>query len=118
MSEGVKEQILRDFLVEKKLKSSERSEVWLVRCKADGRRRIYRWFFGESAVYEKLMGLSSPYLPVIEVVEQEGDTVHVLEEFIQGEICSYDAILDSRCEPLFESMTVWPPVMEDRKSVV
>ena len=88
MSEGVKEQILRDFLVEKKLKSSERSEVWLVRCKADGRRRIYRWFFGESAVYEKLMGLSSPYLPVIEVVEQEGDTVHVLEEFIQGDTLS------------------------------
>ena len=36
----------------------------------------------------------------------------VMEEFIQGEICSYDAILDSKCEPLFESMTVWPPVMD------
>ena len=37
---------------------------------------------------------------------------YVMEEFIQGEICSYDAILNSRCEPLFESMTVWPPVMD------
>ena len=37
---------------------------------------------------------------------------YVMEEFITGEICSYDAILDSRCEPLFESMTVWPPVMD------
>ena len=37
---------------------------------------------------------------------------YVMEEFIQGEICSYDAILDSNCEPLFESMTVWPPVMD------
>ena len=37
---------------------------------------------------------------------------YVMEEFIQGEICSYDAILDSRCEPVFESMTVWPPVMD------
>ena len=37
---------------------------------------------------------------------------YVMEEFIQGQICSYDAILDSRCEPLFESMTVWPPVMD------
>ena len=37
---------------------------------------------------------------------------YVMEEFIQGEICSYDAILDSRCEPLFESMTVWLPVMD------
>ena len=37
---------------------------------------------------------------------------YVMEEFIEGEICSYDAILDSRCEPLFESMTLWPPVMD------
>ena len=37
---------------------------------------------------------------------------YVMEEFIEGEICSYDAILDSRCEPLVESMTVWPPVMD------
>lgn len=37
---------------------------------------------------------------------------YVMEEFIEGDICSYDAILNSRCEPLFESMTVWPPVMD------
>ena len=37
---------------------------------------------------------------------------YVMEEFIEGIICSYDAILDSQCEPLFESMTVWPPVMD------
>ena len=37
---------------------------------------------------------------------------YVMEEFIQGDICSYDAIVDSRCEPVFESMTVWPPVMD------
>ncbi len=37
---------------------------------------------------------------------------YVMEEFIEGDICSYDAILDSRCQPLFESMTVWPPVMD------
>ena len=37
---------------------------------------------------------------------------YVMEEFIQGEICSYDAITNSKCEPLFESMTVWPPVMD------
>ena len=40
------------------------------------------------------------------------DAPYVMEEFIEGVICSYDAILDSRCEPLFESMTVWPPVMD------
>lgn len=38
---------------------------------------------------------------------------YVMEEFIEGDICSYDAIVDSRCEPLFESMTVWPPSIMD-----
>ena len=37
---------------------------------------------------------------------------YVMEEFIAGEIYSYDAILNSGCDPLFESMTVWPPVMD------
>ena len=37
---------------------------------------------------------------------------YVMEEFIEGDICSYDAIFNSCCEPLFENMTVWPPVMD------
>ena len=44
--------------------------------------------------------------------DQKPAVPYVMEEFIQGDICSYDAILDSHCEPLFESMTVWPPVMD------
>ena len=38
---------------------------------------------------------------------------YVMEEFIEGDIVSYDAITDSRCDPLFESMTVWPPSVMD-----
>ncbi len=38
---------------------------------------------------------------------------YVLEEFITGEICSYDAVIDSHGDPLFESMTVWPPSIMD-----
>ena len=38
---------------------------------------------------------------------------HVMEEFITGDICSYDAILNSKSEPIFESMTVWPPSIMD-----
>lgn len=38
---------------------------------------------------------------------------YVIEEFITGEICSYDAIIDSHSKPLFESMTVWPPSIMD-----
>ena len=38
---------------------------------------------------------------------------YVVEEFITGEICSYDAIVDAKGNPLFESMTVWPPSIMD-----
>lgn len=38
---------------------------------------------------------------------------YVIEEFVTGDICSYDAIVDSHGEPLFESMTVWPPSIMD-----
>lgn len=38
---------------------------------------------------------------------------YVCEEFITGDICSYDAITDADANPLFESMTVWPPSIAD-----
>ncbi len=38
---------------------------------------------------------------------------YVMEEFITGDICSYDAILDAESNPLLESMTVWPPSVMD-----
>ena len=38
---------------------------------------------------------------------------YVIEEFITGDICSYDAIIDSEGNPLFESMTAWPPSIMD-----
>lgn len=38
---------------------------------------------------------------------------YVVEEFITGEICSYDAVIGPSSEPLFESMTVWPPSIMD-----
>ena len=38
---------------------------------------------------------------------------YVVEEFITGEICSYDAIINAEGDPLFESMTVWPPSIMD-----
>ncbi len=38
---------------------------------------------------------------------------YVIEEFITGDICSYDAIVNSHGQPLFESMTVWPPSIMD-----
>ena len=38
---------------------------------------------------------------------------YVMEEFVTGDICSYDAILDADGNPLLESMTVWPPSVMD-----
>lgn len=41
------------------------------------------------------------------------ETAYVMEEFIEGDICSYDAVINSECEPVFESMTAWPPSIMD-----
>lgn len=46
-------------------------------------------------------------------LDGRGDVPYVLEEFVTGDIVSYDAILDSRCEPLFENMEEFPPSMEE-----
>ena len=39
--------------------------------------------------------------------------LYVMEDFIVGDIYSYDAITDSNGDPLFESMTAWPPSIAD-----
>lgn len=41
----------------------------------------------------------------------EGD--YVMEEFLTGDIYSYDAILDAAGEPVFEAATRWPPSIMD-----
>ena len=38
---------------------------------------------------------------------------YVMEEFVTGDIYSYDAIVDSKGKPLFESATKFPPSMAD-----
>lgn len=38
---------------------------------------------------------------------------YVFEEYIYAPICSYDAIIGQSGNPLFESMTVWPPSIAD-----
>ena len=37
---------------------------------------------------------------------------YVMEQFLSGDICTYDAVIDSACEPLFESMCTYPPVID------
>lgn len=43
----------------------------------------------------------------------ERDEPYVLEEYVTGDICSYDAILDSHGEPLFENQSEFPPSMAE-----
>lgn len=38
---------------------------------------------------------------------------YVIEEFVTGNICTYDAIINSKGEPLMESMCVCPPSIAD-----
>ncbi len=38
---------------------------------------------------------------------------YVVEEYVTGNICDYDAIIDSKGQPLFESMSVCPPSIAD-----
>ena len=44
---------------------------------------------------------------------EKPDVPYLIEEFVEGDIFSYDAISDSQGEPLFESMTAWPPSIAD-----
>jgi hypothetical protein len=37
---------------------------------------------------------------------------YVMEEFIEGNIWTYDAIINSKCEPLFESTCTYAPVLD------
>ena len=38
---------------------------------------------------------------------------YVIEEYVTGDICTYDAIINSKGEPLYESMCVCPPSIAD-----
>ena len=40
------------------------------------------------------------------------DEPYVMEEFLSGDICTYDAVIDSNGEPLFESLCTYPPVID------
>ena len=40
------------------------------------------------------------------------ETPYVMEEFLCGDICTYDALLDADCEPIFESTCTYPPVID------
>ena len=44
--------------------------------------------------------------------EKGTDVPYVMEQFLSGDICTYDAVIGADCEPLFESMCTYPPVID------
>ncbi len=70
------------------IKQNERGQVLLVRHRTSGTRYIFRHFYGNSEVYQKLLSISCPNLPqIMDVGEKNGQTV-LLEEYIQGDTLS------------------------------
>lgn len=67
------------------IKKSEWGEVSLIRHRDSGTRFIFRHFYGNSAVYQKLLNISCSNLPqIMEVGEKEQRTA-LLEEYVQGD---------------------------------
>lgn len=82
------EQVFAGMVLERTLKSGSNSSVCLVHDET-GKSYIYRWFPGTDAVYQRLRGISSPYLPKIYDVKTRGDTVYVLEEYVCGDSLAF-----------------------------
>ena len=69
----------------KLLKKSERGETSLVRHRDSGTPYIFKHFYGNSEVYQKLLPVSCPNLPqIMEAGEKEGK-VALLEEYVKGD---------------------------------
>lgn len=69
----------------KLLKKSERSSVFTVRRKSDGKRFLMRKIEGDAEIYKKLPGVSCKNLPEIIEVFENGNETFVVEEFVPGE---------------------------------
>lgn len=45
--------------------------------------------------------------------DNEHADMYVIEEYVTGDICDYDAVIDSQGKPIFESWSVCPPSIAD-----
>ena len=83
-----------------------------------------RWFIGEMGhfpVFAKPeVGVGSGGARLLtsdddlrDLIAEHGDVPYVVEQYVEGDICSYDALLNSRGEPLLENQEEFPPSMAD-----
>ena len=81
-----------------------------------------RWFIGEMGhfpVFAKPeVGVGACGTRILtcdddlrELICDHGGEPYVVEQLVEGELCSWDAVLDSRGEPLFENQEEFPPSM-------
>ena len=49
---------------------------------------------------------------LVSFYEELPDESYVMEEFLYGDICTYDAVIGPDCKPLFESMCTYAPVID------
>ena len=49
---------------------------------------------------------------LVSFYEELPEEPYVMEEFLYGDICTYDAVIGRDCEPLFESMCTYAPVID------
>ena len=67
------------------IKKSEWGEVSLIRHRDSGTRFIFRHFYGNSEVYQKLLDISCANLPQIMEVGEKNQRTALLEEYVQGD---------------------------------
>ena len=83
-----------------------------------------RWFIGEMGHYPVFakpeFGVGACGTRVLssdadlrDLIADHGNVPYVVEQFVHGDICSWDAILDSHGEPVFENQEEFPPSMAD-----
>ena len=81
----VQQHLDRDFSPVRVLKEESDTRILLLRHSVSGQFFVLRDFAGNPEIYQKLMTVSSPFLPgVYEVAAQDGRLL-VLEEYIQGD---------------------------------
>ena len=88
MYQYLEKQIQEQFDIVTALKSEEEKSLVRVRHRSTGQDFLVRRFPGSAESYQKLLGIESPYLPIVYEATEENGQVLVLEEYIVGESVS------------------------------
>lgn len=77
--------IYAEYDLVRTLKTGARGVVQQVRHRKTGKCYLLRRYTGSCEVYQKLLAVESPHMPVIYEAAQNGEQAVVLEEFIHGD---------------------------------